>query len=665
MSRKSLLRIFASLCFIYGLYIILAVQKPLLDAFDHPVSRAPSRIYSEPFLLQAGLPQALVENELKVRHIVAGTTFSLPAISYPTTLLPERYPTELFSKPRAITLRFEHKKLASMMLDHDTYLSELYLEPELISTFGSDYIQQPVSFDRFPPALWQAVLAIEDQHFLDHVGFEPKSIARALLTNLKQLRLAQGGSTITQQLVKNLIKRRGRHVGQKIHELILALILEYKYDKQVILERYLNEIYLGQIGGAPVHGAAEGAQLYFHKNIEELSLAECALLAGFIRGPTLYGNNKKQARERQLQVLRMMVTSQFIAQNEADLAAQDPLLFAPASIAASQSPFITDSIKELVPDAPRTIYSTINMAEQRAAEKAMEKHLGKFHTPLDATLISCEHKTGAIRVLIGGRNYSKSSFNRALSLKRPAGSTWKPFIALAACELLPLSGATMVLDAPIDFPNWHPQNIDHAYQGQITLRHALHVSRNTPFIRISELIGRDKVQTLARSLGIHTEIPDVPSAALGTSDVTPLDLLTAYATIANNGIRPKLTLIHTISDTPVLSAGCTDLIRSMLALDPSSFGKTGTSGQGDAWFVGSTQLRTGLVWVGRAPHVSGKTHAYPLWRSTHPSTQDLDYPHLIDCTVDSRLDKCIHGREPALGDISHASVPNDHTRASP
>ncbi len=422
--------------------------KQLETAFNHENEFVPTRLYSDVSKIAPPISKTKLVKRLKIlgyptlQSDAATLSITLHPFDYPIDiLLPADHPTRTLAGK---TVRFvfdEEKKTTLVRIEHEKEggyeeIPELLLEPELIATLsrsdpsGKREIRRLMKFEDIPAPIWQAIISIEDPRFLEHAGLDPRGIARALWVNLRSARLAQGGSTITAQLVKNLMARRTRNLVLKFNELFLSLLLEMKTSKEAILERYLNEVYLGQVGSYEVHGVAEGARLFYGKELSDLHLGEIALMAGLIRGPGFYSpyRFRERATDRQKLVLKKMVESGFIAEDEASAAAKLPLRFRPPVSVANKAPFFTDFVKaEMIRQlkdrisetdvaaAGFRVYTTLDpdLAEiaQDAVGKgveALEKklNLNPKENPeerIEGAMAVVDHKTGFIRALIGGK----------------------------------------------------------------------------------------------------------------------------------------------------------------------------------------------------------------------------------------------------------------------
>jgi penicillin-binding protein 1A len=490
---------------------------------------------------------------------------------------------------------------------------------------------ETVKLEELPPYLPEAVIAIEDRRFYSHIGVDPAGLVRALLSNLRAGGVVQGGSTLTQQLAKNLFLTPDRTMERKIQEVILALWLEARYSKDEILEMYLNRVYFG----AGAYGVDAAARRYFAKPARSLTLAESAVIAGLLKAPSRYSPlaNPQASEDRTKLVLAAMDEAGFIDKREADLALASPHGTARPGAGSSGS-YVADWVADVLPDLAGAlpgdviVDTTIDYDLQTAAAQAIETGLadqGKAFRASQGALVAIDG-TGAVRALVGGRDYDKSQFNRAVEAKRQPGSAFKPFVYLSALEL-GLTPATVTLDAPIQIGNWRPQNYGKTYRGEVTLQTALALSINTVSARLTELVGPEAVVSTAHRLGITSDLKPIPSIALGTSEVSLLELTDAYVPFSNGGyaVLPHVVKrIRAAADEKVLyervgsgsgivvgsrelgmmNAMLRDTLTRGTATKASlpgwdAAGKTGTSQDyRDAWFVGYTTNLTTGVWFG-------------------------------------------------------------------
>ena len=391
-----------------------------------------------------------------------------------------------------------------------------------------------------PPYLPKAFVAIEDRRFYSHFGIDPVGVSRALLRDATGKRGIEGGSTLTQQLAKNLFLTQERTLSRKIQEAILALWLERKYSKDQILELYLNRVYFGS--GA--YGVEAAAQKYFGKSARFVTLSEAALLAGLMKSPTRLApnHNLAGANERAAQVITAMAEQGHITEAMAKLALANPAHVRRDATAGSinyAADYVMDALDDTVGaiDQDIVVTTTINLKMQAEAERALTDELNakgaKFGVGQGA-LIAVD-PSGAVKAMIGGRNYADSQFNRAVAAKRQPGSSFKPFVYLAALEK-GLTPDSVREDAPITIKGWNPENYSREYFGAVTLTKALSLSLNTVAVRLGLEVGPKAVVAVAHRLGIASDLEPVPSIALGSSEVTPLEMVSAYAAFANGGV---------------------------------------------------------------------------------------------------------------------------------
>jgi len=489
-----------------------------------------------------------------------------------------------------------------------------------------------IDVSRLPRVLVQAVIAVEDRRFYHHFGIDPIGLARAVYVNLRHEHMVQGGSTITQQLAKNLFLSPDRTLRRKIQEALLALWLEHVYSKDQILTAYLNRVYLG----AGAYGVDAAAQTYFGKPVSRITLHEAAIIAGLLKAPSRYSpvNNPDEASQRAQVVLDTMVEAGFITPADMVAATLEPPSPRPAT-AAGLGRYFADWISDHVGSyigydhEDLVVFTTLNLRAQQAAERRLAELLatqGPQNQVSQGALVALS-PDGAVRALVGGRNYGESPFNRATQALRQPGSSFKPFIYLAALEA-GYTPETTVEDAPLRIGHWQPANYEKGFRGLVPLRDALAHSINTCAVRVLEQVGIDRVRSLAQRLGITSPLGHDLSLALGTSEVTPLELTAAYAGIANGG-RPVIPYAileirdnrgtelykrhgSTAAGLPVVAgqdavSQLTGMMTGVLAygtgkaarLDRPAAGKTGTSSDyRDAWFVGFTADLVSGVWLG-------------------------------------------------------------------
>jgi penicillin-binding protein 1A len=487
-----------------------------------------------------------------------------------------------------------------------------------------------VPIKELPSYLPQAFVAIEDRRFYSHHGVDPFGIARAVLANLLHRGVSQGGSTLTQQLAKNLFLTQERTLTRKVQELVLALWLEHKFSKTQILDLYLNRVYFGS--GA--YGVEAAAQRYFGKSARTVSLAEAALLAGLVKSPSrLAPNRNPDGAERRAQVVLAAMAAMGVV---SDKAAQTALIDAPRIVRQSAggsgnyvADWVMDVLNDLVGRVEHDIVveTTIDPALQAAADKALAEELaqkGERYGVGQGAIVAMTPE-GAVRALVGGRNYSESQFNRAVAAKRQPGSAFKPFVYLAALER-GLTPGTIRDDRPIDLKGWRPENYNHEYLGPVTLSRALAQSLNTVAVRLTLEVGPKTVVRTAHRLGIASKLDPNTSIALGTSAVSVMEMVGAFAPFANGGLAVTPHVVERVrspdgktlyrSNPPELGrvieerhVGMMNAMMQETLLAGTArkaelpgwqaAGKTGTSQDfRDAWFIGYTSHLVTGVWLG-------------------------------------------------------------------
>jgi len=566
------------------------------------------------------------------------------------------------------------------------------LEPPLLASYYGRKVEErrPVSLDDLPEPVVKAVLAAEDSAFYLHPGVSPSGIARALWVDLKGGELEQGGSTITQQLVKNVYLSNRRTLTRKAKEALIAMVLEVRYSKKTILQAYLNEIYLGQSGPANLIGLGAASRAFFDKDAAELSLPEAATLAGMIHAPsdTSPIDHPDRARERRDWVLKQMGELRWISKEQLQQAQAAPLETHPQTVQARPlAPYFADAalaearerfgVKELKAQG-YALFSTLSWRDQQRAETAVTQGLAGLEAGwekrqrsrklLQAALISVDPRDGAILAWVGGRSYSRSQFDRVTQARRQAGSAFKPVIYAAAFAGGIATPASVFKDSPIVVragnAAWSPQNYDRSFRGWVTARTALEASLNIPTVRVALQVGMGHVVELARSLGFSGHLDPVPAAALGTFEVSPWEMVGVYSTFAAGGLKPPVHALAAVLDPegePVsgdelpaarraLPADAAYLVTNILqgVLDHGTAagarglgvvgplaGKTGTTNdQRDSWFAGYSPDRATVVWVGyddnSATRLTGARGALPIWArftaAVHPAGGYADFP---------------------------------------
>lgn len=516
---------------------------------------------------------------------------------------------------------------------------------KILARLHEEENRQVVPLSKISPSFKNAVIAVEDPHFYLHHGLDFYGIFRAGVKNLAYGRIVEGGSTLTQQLARNLFLNRKKSMVRKLAEAILALQIEHRYTKDEIFEFYLNQVYFGHNS----YGIESAANLYFGKHAEELDLAEAAMIAGLIRGPELYSpyRNFNGSKLRQIFVLNKMLEQGLIAEDEAKAAAIETLNFSPKNLKrlGEIGPYFISYVwadlvekfgGEMVYHGGLKVYTTLDPILQATAENIITRFAseeGRKYNFSQAALVSIDPRTGYIRSMVGGADFVESKFNRATQAKRSPGSAFKPFVYTAAMEQ-GISPGAILQDTPTTFqvwPNkwnplgtWAPKNFDNKFRGPVTLRYALEKSLNIPSVKLLERVGIQNAIEVAQKMGIKSHLEPGLALTLGASEVSVLEITSAFGVLANNGIRVEPTAItkienrdgvvlykHEIRENRVLdenvNAAMVDLMRGVLTrgtgvrgqIDRPAAAKTGTSQDfKDAWFIGFVpQLVTG-VWIG-------------------------------------------------------------------
>jgi penicillin-binding protein 1B len=667
-------------CGLMSYYYVLFSR--MIDARIHgEMQRVDPRVFARPFELQRGQsvsPHQLVDrlNDLGYSHRERPEEPGQFTVGRNTLLL---IPRDGDHKGEMVRVVFGTRgktvephgiarlELPATKKNEDRIRLDAPLITALITNSRSK--RRDVPLQVIPTKMVQAVLAIEDRRFYDHHGIDPIGISGAVFRNVfGNKEYLASGSTITQQLVKNTFLTSEKTLRRKMTEWFMSILLERRLSKDQILELYLNDVALGQRGSFAIHGVAEAARLFFAKDITNVSLTEAATIAGVIQSPSRLSpfNNGNRARERRNVVLRTMVESGFISDDAATRAAKEPLLMAARALEA-EAPYFVDFVSQELQDKYKSlgtvdVYTTLDLHLQRLAQDSLRDGLTRVDELLkrrrrraEAALIAVDPRSGEVLAFVGGRSYNQSQYNRAVSARRQPGSVFKPFVYLAAFERAYADGrtdvtpATLVQDEPTAFTfneqTWSPNNYEGEYDGPITLRRALALSRNIATVKVAEAAGYDEVAALWKRVGAGTPPRPYPSIALGVFEASPYEIATAYTIFPNGGtIRPLRQISRLVaagkdlqvqasaprtvarSDTTFL---VTNMMRSVLnegtgagaraagfALDAA--GKTGTTNDlRDAWFVGFTPELLTVVWVGLDDNqplgLSGTQAALPIW----------------------------------------------------
>jgi penicillin-binding protein 1A len=537
------------------------------------------------------------------------------------------------------------------------------LKGRLLTSIHGEANREVVPLNRISPNLKRAVLAIEDSHFYQHHGINPSSAGRALKRNWQSGDVVEGGSTITMQLIKNLFLSRRRAFSRKVAEAVLAIRLEQILTKDQILELYLNQVYWGHNN----YGIETASESYFNKPAANLNLAEASMLAGLIQAPEEYSPfiNYKVAKQRQATVLARMRELNWITTQEEAAARKQPLkLGKVTSFKQSKQPYVTDAVtqelirrfdRDTVQKGGMRVQTTIDLNFQRMSEEFVQREYWRLQRRgiygMELALVAVDPRTHFVKAMVGGSDYEKSQFNRAIQARRQPGSAFKPFVYYAAFATGRYTPWSIIYDTPVSYRDgdgWYsPRNYDSSFGGAMSMRRSLEMSRNIPAVKLGRAVGLDKVIDVCRTLGVKSPMEPVTSLPLGSVGMTPLEMAAAYATFANNGWQSETTFIVQVTDSqgnvildntpkpklvldPWAAASLNQSLRGVITsgtgkeaqIGRPAAGKTGTtSSERDVWFVGYVPQLSVAIWVGRDDNrrlrsgVTGGQYVAPIWRN--------------------------------------------------
>lgn len=738
-----------------------SISAELEAKFYETYDSVPTRVYSALYWLRPGVGASAEELRFRLKEreyrdvgaadsVRAPGTFSLQLdeLKRPTALTvftndflyPLTAKEVLFGNgqaviaPTKVEVSWENGVISRVVTEGGGEVPGIALEPTLVAQLNEGNVQarRTVSMAQIPHTLMKGIVLTEDQRFLEHSGIDPRGIARSIWVNLKSGGYVQGASTITQQLARNVYLTRQKTIWRKLKEMAMSVMLEIKFSKDQILEKYLNEVYFGQSGNIAVHGVSEAAKFYFNKTLEELSIAEQALLAGIVRGPFYYSpfRHFERAKMRQELVLGKMLEGGVITEDQFKAAKSEKLKFAKVSLVQNRAPYFTDMVQaQLLKDLPEeevlgggfTIFSTLDTYYQSLAEKAVAGGVnaieGRIKQYVDrkkpakpaadgtvapeaetrlvqGVFVAVDPATGNLLSLVGGRSYEESTYNRALLMRRQIGSLIKPFVYLSALihgrnpDGTPMNSITKFEDKPFtyeyDKKTWSPRNYDEDFAGTVTLRFALANSINTVAAQVAIATGLNNLVDIAKLAGFETPLQPLPSLSLGAVDVPPMEVATAYTTLANFGVKREITSTLVVvgedgrpvarfqpRDQRVLPPEeTTNLVQLMTSVfdigtarssRASGFawpaaGKTGTTNEfRDAWFAGFSQKVLAISWVGfdrddeivrkhrKALKLTGAAAALPVWTEfmigahRNQESRPLPYPDGMLRTLDVDL----------------------------
>lgn len=690
------------------------------DRLSGKMSQGESRIFTAPKRISAG--QNLSQDQLVAYLKAVGySSYSSPEAAGQiqqsnSTVEIRPSANSYFAGKNALRVDFSRQRIAQLRsLDSGSLVLSAEIEPELISgLFGSNREKRrPLSYAELPAILLRAVLCEEDKRFFEHPGFDPIRIFGAAWADLHRGEKAQGASTITMQVARSFFFTTKREWRRKIQETYMSLILEHRFSKERIFELYANEVYLGNRGSFAIHGFGEASQAYFGKDLRELNLSQACFLAGILRAPNRYSAAERKparAAEARDRALSMMLANGYLTEKEVEQAKKEPLQIVRGAFGASLAGHFVDMVKDdLLENYSETqlnaqnyrIYTTLDSDLQRAAMNAVEWGLKNVDAQLEkiyavwrkrgqevplpqVALIALDPHTGEIKALVGGRDYAQSQLNHALTNRQP-GSVFKPFVYAAAFEnalnntepiLTPIS---TVVDEPTTFSfddkEYTPNNYGQEFHGIVTMREALMRSLNVATVKVAQEVGYERVVDFAKRAGLNSNIRPTPAVALGSYEMTPLEVAKGYTVFANSGTRcepvylkrvishegemlqnnplhrkevldPRVAYLVTNLMEDVVNHGTGAGVRSRGFYAPAA-GKTGTSH--DGWFAGYTTNLLCVVWVGfddnRELKLSGANSAGPIWAEFmkraillpgFSNTQAFERPEgVVSVTIDS------------------------------
>ena len=714
-TRRRLWRAFAVL-----LLALLAVAVAIIAVLDRRVTAQfegrrwtlPARVYAQPIDLYVGqqLSSRRFAEELERLGYIAVARPERPGTyrrrgEEVTVFVREFRFADEQQDARALRLRFSGDAITRLEDSAGRDVPVFRLDPLLIGSIfpihGEDRIV--VAPDQVPPLLPEALKAVEDRKFDTHHGVNPLAILRAAFVNVRAGQIEQGGSTLTQQLVKSYFLDSRRTLRRKAEEAVMAIILEARFEKADIMNAYINEIYLGQDGRRAVHGFGLASQFYFGKPLAELDLREVALLVAVVRGPSYYDPRRQPERalERRNLVLRLLAEQGVVSQADAEAAAKQPLgiaeagrrggSFYPAFLDLVRRQLRSDYAESDLTETGLVVFSTLDPLLQQKAESALAAELDRLDKSakeeahgLEGVVVVTTPQTGEVAALVGGRRAAFDGFNRALDAKRPIGSLAKPLVYLAALETGRYTAASILADEPIDLklPNgdrWKPANFDRQFRGPVPMVRALTQSLNLPTVSMGLDVGLGRVARTFEELGLPEAPPELPSMLLGATNLSPLDVAQMYNTLANGGFRSPLRAVRAVVDeqgkplrAPELEVAAAASQESIYVLDamlvevmargtgqaarrqlPSSLvvaGKTGTSNDyRDSWFAGFSGSHLVVTWVGHDDNsptgLTGTTGGLPVWSRLMGSIATTSFEPLLPDALEHRWIDYFSGHE--------------------
>lgn len=675
-------RHFLKLIFISGamaLAYLVYLDAQIKPRFEGHKWQVPAQIYARPLVLdikQEITPQEVIDELNLLGYRKESLADEVGEFSYSANSLTVYrrefyYPDNTYPQQR-MRIQWNNGRISAIrVLDNGNTLTRTSLEPWLVSRLvsGLDEDRMLVASVDIPDLLKTGLVVVEDQNFYEHHGVAPLSILRALIANISAGRTVQGGSTLTQQLVKNLFLTRERSYTRKFREAAMALVIDARYSKEEILNAYINEVFLGQNGAVAIHGFGLASHYYFNKPLHELEIQEIATLVGLVKGPSYYDPKRHADRmlERRNLVLRLLFEANELNRTEYQAAINSPLkTHNSPSLASGMHPAFMDKVRDELQlaildkserQAGVKVFTTLDINAQRRAEEALTKVVAAkskaYKQPnLEAALVMSDIASGGIRAMVGGKETRYAGFNRALNAYRPIGSLIKPVTYLAALEQAErFHLATILQDQPVSFDDadgrlWKPLNADKKFRGQVSLLDALVNSYNVPSVNLAAQIGFDEVVSTLQRLGVNKDVKPLPSVALGAVELSPLQVNQMYQTLSNNGVMKPLYSLFAVSTHTNQLIWKRSAVSQQRADEEATYlvnyalhkvtlegtakriysvfpninmaGKTGTTDDyRDSWFSGFDRNLVSSIWLGNdnnAPiNMSGATGALEVF----------------------------------------------------
>lgn len=663
---------------VIGFAFVIYCDARVRATFDGIRWQQPARVYARPLILAPGASITPVDLQIELDLLgyerdpglrFPGTYYrqaSVVAIHYRDFAFPEQK-----RSAEKVLAHFNTRGITRVESMDGGQLEEVMLEPTVIGGIYPSLREDRllIRLDETPRMLIEVLLQVEDHQFYEHFGVSPRGIARAMLANLNAGKTVQGGSTLTQQLVKNMLLTPERSLWRKVQEMIMSVLLEIHYSKDDILEAYINQVYLGQEGSRAIHGFALAARHYYNKPLDELSLAQTATLVGLVKGPSYYDpwRHEERAQSRRNLVLSELAERGWLTAEQLEVWQAQPLGLAKSSAVEGVYPAYVDLVRRQLRRDYRNndlqnhglrVFTPFDPVVQRRAEQSLTRTLsgfGKAYEDLQAAMVVSASDNGDVLAVVGGKRPRYAGFNRALDALRPVGSLIKPAIYLTALSRpQEYTLATFIDDSPVAVRNpdgslWQPQNFDKQVHGRVMLHEALAKSYNLAATKLGLALGVDNVALTLKKLGINRPVPKVPAMLLGAAELSPLEVTHMYQTIAAGGQVNALRAIYAVTDSAgkllarypqqprrTLDADAVHLLqyalmeavregtgRAVYKVLPPDFrvaGKTGTSNDfRDSWFAGFSGDYVATVWMGRDDNKSmgltGSSGALKAWRA--------------------------------------------------